>query len=46
MVLAMTRTESEKIISWFLALTMAGYTQEQAYQLIAEAIRDERMAAA
>jgi hypothetical protein len=41
----MTRSDAERIKSWFLSLTMAGFTAEQAIQMIAETIREERMAA-
>jgi len=42
----MTRTDAERIRSWYLSLLMAGYTSEQAIALIAAAERDRQAIAA
>ena len=38
------KLDEERIKSWFLSLTLAGYTSDQAMTLIAQAIRDGLLA--
>jgi hypothetical protein len=42
----MTRTDAERIESWVLDLTMAGYTREEAEAIVAAAERDRQAIAA